>query len=236
MILVGVVYCFLLGKIVKPEFMAGILVALAMLAICIFVPLFSAIANMTRFYHFSLFFIAPCFVLGFAIFKRFKFLIITFIFIVYYAFVSGIVFEVTKVPDITKLQIPYSYALSAERAGGVGIFTQDDLNCADWLSTESDSAIMIDGDQSGVALVSSYMWIIPRLIVKDSAGVFHRGKNESVYYLFLTDWNIRNNKMMNLDESETIGLRTVTVLPNLENELLVYQSGNARVYLIGGVK
>jgi len=49
----------------KAEFIAGIGASFALLLLCIFIPQFSSIINMTRFYHLSLFFLAPMFVLGF---------------------------------------------------------------------------------------------------------------------------------------------------------------------------
>lgn len=48
----------------KPEFVAGIVAALSMLGLCIFFPNFAMIANMSRFYHLSLFFLAPCLIFG----------------------------------------------------------------------------------------------------------------------------------------------------------------------------
>jgi uncharacterized membrane protein len=53
----------------KAEFIAGIGASFALLLLCIFIPQFSSIINMTRFYHLSLFFLAPMFVLGFDVVK-----------------------------------------------------------------------------------------------------------------------------------------------------------------------
>jgi uncharacterized membrane protein len=49
----------------KAEFIAEIGASFGLLLLCIFIPQFSTIINMTRFYHLSLFFLAPMFVLGF---------------------------------------------------------------------------------------------------------------------------------------------------------------------------
>jgi uncharacterized membrane protein len=46
------------------EFIAGIGCSFALLFLCVFVPNFSNIINITRFYQITLFFLAPCFVLG----------------------------------------------------------------------------------------------------------------------------------------------------------------------------
>jgi uncharacterized membrane protein len=63
LILLGAVWIIFKSKF-KPEFVAGIVTALLMLGLCIFFPNFAMIANMSRFYHLSLFFLAPCLVFG----------------------------------------------------------------------------------------------------------------------------------------------------------------------------
>jgi hypothetical protein len=47
------------------EFLAGVGCAFILLLVCITVEQFSAILNMTRFYHLSLLFLSPCLVIGF---------------------------------------------------------------------------------------------------------------------------------------------------------------------------
>ena len=54
----------------KAEFIAGIGASFALILLCVFIPQFSSIINMTRFYHLSLFFLAPMFVLGFDLIRR----------------------------------------------------------------------------------------------------------------------------------------------------------------------
>jgi uncharacterized membrane protein len=230
MILLGIFFCLLYKK-VKSEFVAGVLIALFMLLMCIFIPSFSAIANMTRFYHFALFFLAPCFVLGFDIFKKAKWWIFSFVFIMYYVFASGIVFEVTKVSSLDKFDVPFSHALSAERLGSAGIYTQDDLNCAKWLAEKSDVNLRILGDQNAGALISSYMYYYPRMLNDTSVSNSFPILTNSPYYLFLTDWNYRNHKYVVVASMGT-GLRRIISFPDLTNAVEVYSSGNSRVYLM----
>jgi uncharacterized membrane protein len=52
------------------EFVAGIGCSFLLLACCVFIPSFSSTINMTRFYHLSLFFLAPMFVIGFDFLKK----------------------------------------------------------------------------------------------------------------------------------------------------------------------
>jgi uncharacterized membrane protein len=186
---------------------------------------------MTRFYHFALFFLAPCFVLGFDIFKKAKWWIFSFVFIMYYVFASGIVFEVTKVSSLDKFDVPFSHALSAERLGSAGIYTQDDLNCAKWLAEKSDVNLRILGDQNAGALISSYMYYYPRMLNDTSGSNSFPILTNSPYYLFLTDWNYRNHKYVVVASMGT-GLRRIISFPDLTNAVEVYSSGNSRVYLM----
>lgn len=55
---------FVLRSKVKGEYKAGILISFGFLAACVFVPIFSNIINVTRFYHVALMFIAIGFIVG----------------------------------------------------------------------------------------------------------------------------------------------------------------------------
>lgn len=71
-IIVGAFYLIYKRYNFSAEFIAGIGCSFVLLLLCIFVEQFSAILNMTRFYHLSLFFLAPCFVAGFDFLLRGK--------------------------------------------------------------------------------------------------------------------------------------------------------------------
>jgi uncharacterized membrane protein len=232
MILVGVGYIIWNRKSFKPEFIAGILTALSMLSLCVLIPNFSAIANMTRFYHLSLFFLAPCFVMGFQIFKRAKLWIFSGIFITYYLFVSGIVFEVVKVSDIHKFEIPYSHALSADRVGTVGVYTQGDLYCAYWLEKSSDGNLLITGDWYTLNLLEGYL-PLNRLYFDTVTLTYQDNELGSFYYLFLTDWNYMHNKYIAVYDEQTggTGLRDLISIPDFKG-VEVYSSGNSKVFKV----
>lgn len=227
MIIIGAGYCLFCKKAVKPEFMAGILTALTMLAFCIFIPVFSMIVNMTRFYHMALFFLAPCFVIGFEIFKKAKPWVLTLVFIVYYVFASGIAFEVANVTDITRIDVPFSHALSAERTGSAGVYTQGDLDCARWMVEEGDPQLRTCGDQNSMALISSYTYYYPR--IADDPSKVPLSWNR--YYLLLSDWNYRHNQYTKVSTFGT-GLRVLEAIPSLEHATEVYSSGTSKVYLV----
>ena len=52
------------GYYFTAEFLAGVGAAFFLLLFCIFMPYFSSTINMTRYYHTSLFFLAPALVIG----------------------------------------------------------------------------------------------------------------------------------------------------------------------------
>lgn len=231
-ILAGIGYAIWNRKLFKPEFIAGALTALSILILCILIPNFSTIANMTRFYHISLFFLAPFFVLGFKIFGRIKQWVFIVIFFVYYLFVSGIVFETVKISNINKFEIPYSHALSANRMGTVGVFTQGDLDCAEWLSKSQDLAIT--SDWYGLSLLSSYMSHSPRLYFQVGTYAQQDTRLGTFYYQFLTDWNCTHSKYVAVYGQYTggTGLRDLVSIPDLSNGIEIYSSGNSKVYLM----
>jgi uncharacterized membrane protein len=49
----------------KAEYVAGCVVALGLLGLCVALPTFASLINATREYHMALMFLAPCFVLAF---------------------------------------------------------------------------------------------------------------------------------------------------------------------------
>lgn len=66
LIVSGFIYALIAWRRYKftPEFMAGVASSFVLILWCIFIPGFASMINMTRFYHLSLFFLAPMFVLG----------------------------------------------------------------------------------------------------------------------------------------------------------------------------
>lgn len=146
------------------------------------------------------------------------------ILIVYFTFTSGLVFEVTQSNSIGKLDIPYSIALSAQRTGLVGIFTNNDVKCAIWLRDNSDHVSKIYADINGFVLLTGYMEPYHQL----QEVFIGKGNIETDGYLFLTEWNIQNDKMvMHMGQA---GMRQYTELPDVHMKTILYQSGLARIY------
>ena len=139
--------------------------------------------------------------------------------IAYYAFTSGIIFELTKSETTEQLDVPYSIALSNERTRIVGVYgNNDDIDSARWLIEETDPSSPIYTDYCGLSLI---------LDIEEIRRVFHE-EPEGEYYLFLTSWSTEHNKMV---FGWFEGLREYKPLPDLSNATEVFRRGNAVVYI-----
>jgi len=135
---------------------------------------------------------------------------------VYFIFTSGLVFFAMG-STTDKIDTPYSLALSKDDCI-VGYYTDNDIKCAKWLA-ENHGDTLIYADYNGGALLMGYMdWQNTTTVLK------------SPCYVFLTEWNIENNKMV---DGTTPGLRKYSALPDLSNAVEVYRRGNAVVYVVG---
>jgi len=115
-----------------------------LLALCIFVPGVSSILNITRFYHLSLFLLAPAFIVGGELVFRNLKVVAVCILIPYFLFTSGFVFEAIKSEEITKLDIPYSVPLSDYRIDLGGSPTQNDMLVRDWIAENDPTPLYAD--------------------------------------------------------------------------------------------
>jgi len=82
-----------------------------------------------------------------------------------FIFYSGLVYEVTGKDVTDKLIVPYSASLSGERTGLFGIYTEDDVRCAEWLAYESDQSIPVVGDGNTWLLMKGYLTQPERLML-----------------------------------------------------------------------
>ncbi len=131
-IVVGCVIIFKNRKKYSAEYLSFALAAILLLGVVMFLPHFASLINATRFYHLTLFLLAPAFVVGGQfIFRNIKLLAILLI-IPYFLFTSGLVFEATQKEDITKISMPYAISLSNYRVDMVGVFTDNDMAVRDW--------------------------------------------------------------------------------------------------------
>jgi uncharacterized membrane protein len=212
------------------EFIAGIGASFFLILACIFVPHFSNIINVTRFYHLALFFLAPVFVIGSTVILR-NWKNIAILIVIYFAFTSGLVFESIQSDTIDRIDIPYSIGLSAERTGVVSNYTESDIDCAKWLK-ENSRETRIVGDYNGYRLMMGYIPLNPQL----------RKPNEQYQpgfdklpdypcYVLLLSWNTEHQQYIEdvREIWEASGTRESIPLPKFDYPI-VYQQGDSIVY------
>jgi uncharacterized membrane protein len=210
------------------EFFAGIVASFVLLFCCIFIPGFSLIINATRFYQLALFFIAPMLIISFDAIPKRQWLLPS-VMIIYLVFTSGLIFEALKYDNLSKIDVPYSAGLSAERTGVYASYTNDDVNAVKWLLSQEDKESCIAGDYNGTLLVMAYDGV-DRIRKKNSWDNYTFDDAPVGSYIILTSWNTQNNRY--LDSLRGVcggaGLRQARVLPEF-NYVEVFHSSDAVV-------
>jgi len=153
--------------------------------------------------------------------------ITTSILLIYFIFTSGSAYEAMGSNITNRLVAPYSFALSGERTGLVGIFTKDDVKCAEWLNNTGDSKLSIVGDRNTVTLLKGFYNIsLHRAFIpmEDSPVIGH-------YYIFVRAWNISQQKtIVTINRSE--GIRETKDWMPLDMTYCheVFRSGGSIIY------
>jgi uncharacterized membrane protein len=232
MIIIGALYLLKNWKKYKfsQEFIAGIGASFFLVLACIFVPHFSNIINVTRFYHLALFFLAPVFVIGATVLlKNYK--IIAILMIIYFTFTSGLIFESIKSNTIERIDVPYSIGLSAKRTGVVSNYTESDIDCAKWLKYNSGTTRIV-GDYNGYRLMMGYIHLDPQLRKPNEQYQPSLGKLPNYpCYILILEWNTEHDKYIEdvREVWEASGTRESFSLPKF-NYPIVYQQGDSIVY------
>ena len=229
-IVVGLVYLIIKRKRYSAEFLSFCGASVMLLMACMFIPTFAGLLNATRFYHLSLFFLAPVFVLGATvIFRNIKVVTVCLI-IPYYLFTSGFIFEVTQQTDISRVNMPYAVSLSNHRIDMIGVFTSNDIAVRDWAFDNELGWIYADTHSYlllGERVIMDPYWPISKAL---STGNFEGGR-----YIFLSERN-NNDRIITLRPNETeptSGMRISysyeeTGMDKLISEgRIVYKQGNA---------
>jgi uncharacterized membrane protein len=205
------------------EFTIGIGGCFLILLFCIILPSFSAMLNMTRWYHLALFYLAPLLVLGASVFKKD---IVPYVLIAYLFFTSGFAYWLTGSKVVSSPDLPYSVLLGGQQNGLIAVWNQDDLNCVKWLQKQEGKIV---ADLNGFQLLSEYIDKVPRL--KDELLDLRRTLEQPKpgEYLFVPTWNSKNNLMVE-DGGIGAGLRVIYPLPEM-NYKIAYQSGKSIVYV-----
>jgi hypothetical protein len=89
----------------------------------------------------------------------------TILLLIYFIFTSGLVYEVTGSNATDKFIVPYSAALSGERTGLIGVYTKDDVKCAEWLAYKSNQGIPIVVDSNAWLLMKGFITQPSRLMI-----------------------------------------------------------------------
>ena len=200
------------------------------MSMCVFVPEFSNIINITRFYHFALFFLAPMFVIGVVVLFRKEAILVALI-VIYFAFTSGLVFELAKSNRINEIDTPYSVGLSAERTGVIGTYVRSDVMAVEWLERYGKGDTMVVGDYNGWHLVSAYLGMQRLRENQARHNPTFDNLPDKQLYIFVTDWNTRHGQY--IDSLRGVrggaGLRASYPLPKFDYPV-VFQSDNSIIY------
>jgi hypothetical protein len=152
----------------------------------------------------------------------------TILLLIYFVFTSGLYYWASGSNNTGRFIVPFSWSLSAKEKGFTPIATQSDMDCIEWLLTDSEINIPIICDSNGAFLLSGWS---PNFYAymgnSDGRGVIQYIFNihdDSPYYIFLTDWNVRNNKYT---ECSSVGLRrhypySIESIPNSKNMVITF--------------
>ena len=199
-------------------FAAGGIIIVLLLAI----PGFSAILNVTRFIHLSLFLLAPLL----AVALKPKYLLV--VLIPYFLFTSGFVFEATKQPNIEQIAIPYNVGLSNYRIDLGASITGDDIKVRNYIY--ENKLFPVFSDIHAADLMGERVGWRDDLHV----ALTRNPTPINIGYVFVRSRNIKDGtftvwfgigRKKQVDPREHYGIDW--------DKNIIYQSGNARVIKMG---
>ena len=185
----------------------------------LFVPYVATVTSTTRFYWMVLLIMSPTLPVGldFVFRKRWA---VALVLAIYALFTLGTAFEVTHQTDLTKVNMPYSLALSNVRLNINGAFTTDDLSTAKWLTERhnSDHDTMIRSDYNGLDL-----------LMESISDNYTRLEPSGSYYLFVTTWSEQHQIVV---YAKAPGLRYYEPLVVPANAVEIIRFDDSRVYFV----
>jgi uncharacterized membrane protein len=155
--------------------------------------------------------------------------VVVLILVVYFIFTSGFVYEITGCDATNAIVVPYSFGLSAERTGLVGVFTKNDMACMEWLEKTYTNDYTVVADYNVSRLIYAYIpsiYMAHKIVSEYVAPPTFKDIPEHSY-IFISEWNYRHDKYI---EGVGIGLREMHDLPLL-NYPVAFRSGNAIIYV-----
>lgn len=153
-ILLGCAWLVWNRKRVSMEFIGFAVAAMAILAACVLLPRVSNVINATRFFHLAIFALAPLVVLGATWVLRNLKITVLVLLVPYMLFNTGVVFELARESDISRINAPYSIPLSNHRLGAVAIHTDHDIGVVEYAVEYNLEPIL--SDINGMLLLSQY--------------------------------------------------------------------------------
>jgi uncharacterized membrane protein len=219
------------NRISSLEFCVSSVFCFVIIAACVVLPHFSQIIGAARFYHLSLLLLSPMPIIGLCfLFRRHWGIVAAVLLSLYLVFTSGLVFELTKNTTTDFIDTPYSVVLSNDRLNLYGIFTKSDSNCAKWLedNVQIGQHIAVDGNTAN--LLRRYIPNPYPVMMDYGTRLSYSTTNPpDNCYVFLSDWNTRNNKVVIYNGNglrETINI-TGQMKSTLESLPVVYRDGQS---------
>ncbi len=226
------------------------LISSLLLGLSILLPFLTANFGPARIYHITLFFLAPFAILGGILVFRFILgiflpgffdrrgsgmssrLVLLCVFMPYFLFTTGFVFEITK-------SKPTSHSLSSYRED-FGTVSRSDVIARDWLKAKANpylDSTQVATDYAGVGLISQRFYVSEkRLLEAAFAAQYQLGARREQYYLFVRKWTASKKELKDwyLDGARVvygkISLKEETLL-NTEyfRRSRIYDSGSTYV-------
>jgi uncharacterized membrane protein len=232
---------------IRLEYTGLTIVAGLILLACIVLPGFSSYLDVTRFYHISLFLVAPYCVLGgetvwsgltrltrvvdrdsestpYAHLRVFAILLLA----PYLLFTSGFVFEITRSETyLNEYDLPWSWSLSTPRVD-TPVFTPGEGVAAEWLTDTRNPKWALRGDRYGGMLLRDLA--IPHTDAQDLT------QEAQPAYVFLRSLNIQQQEWLTAElhgaESRWAYMELDEVVAPTRDSLPIYANGQAQVWIV----
>lgn len=200
--------------------------ALLLLALCVLIPGFSASLNASRFYHLSLFILAPITVVGGLFLLQNRQLFVLCLIIPYFLFSSGFIFEITKQTDISYINIPYNIGLSDRRIDLGATITDNDLAVVKWMA-DSQIPFPVYSDIFGAFIIGED--IGQRYYINQGFPKYPQELINPPYYVFIRERNVWDNCLVIRGATGCRKYRPFDEYKVDINKGIIYQVGDARV-------
>jgi uncharacterized membrane protein len=206
---------------------------LALLSACFIIPNFSTTFNASRFYHVTLFFLAPLCVLGglgilnFIVRKRVKekiliSILVLCVLIPFFLIQTGFVYEITKEESYS---LPLSsYRIDAMTITNMGVLTETEVSGGMWLSKYANRNATVYADVTAGSIFVCTVLPIPCLL-------YWGDPLPSGDYVYLRNYNIASGKLFSTF-GQSVSYNLTQTSPSLDDSDLIYSSGSCEVYNI----